>query len=255
MRPNFSTQLHRVLIAFVVILILKVTLSVIAGYRDYLPPNFKSDFLYGRQSYFFGAYQWAFYAHIIAGPLSLILGLALVSDPFRQRFPMWHRKLGKCEVALVLFVLAPSGLWMAYYAQVGRVAVLGFSMLAIATATTMLMGWQTAVNRRFNEHRRWMWRCFLLLSSAVVLRIIGGLVQVTGIGDAWAYPLAAWVSWLVPLAVYETASVLRPRIKRSATIAKRGSVSSQTPKMTSLNDVAHDHQLPLESLLISAHEV
>lgn len=204
MRPTFI-RLQRILVVLIVVLILKVTVSVVAGYRDYFPPNFRSDFLLGRQTYFFGAYQWAFYSHIVAGPVSLILGLVLVSEGFRQRFPSWHRSLGKIEVALVLLILVPSGLWMACYAQTGVVAAIGLASLAIATGTCVAMGRRTAVKRRFVEHRRWMMRCFLLLCSAVILRIIGGLVTVTGIGDVWSYPLATWVSWLIPLATFELA--------------------------------------------------
>lgn len=79
---------------------LKVTLTVVMNYRDYLPPNFESDFLPGRDSYFFGAYQWAFYTHIAAGPLTLILGLFLLSDRMRKQFPRWHRYAGRMQVYL-----------------------------------------------------------------------------------------------------------------------------------------------------------
>src|SRR6188508_2552462 len=93
----YSVSLRRLLSLLVAILILKVTLSVILGYVNYLPPNFRSDFLIGREAYFFGAYQWAFYTHIVVGPVTLLLGLILVSDRFRMRFPRWHRTLGKVQ--------------------------------------------------------------------------------------------------------------------------------------------------------------
>src|SRR5581483_8443533 len=115
---------------------------------------------------------------------------------FRLRFPQWHRTLGKTQILLVLLLLTPSGLWMAYYAETGAIAAVGFSLLAIATGLCALFGWRSAVNRRFAEHRRWMWRCFLLLCSAVVIRLIGGLTLVTGYGGDWSYPLVAWASWL-----------------------------------------------------------
>jgi hypothetical protein len=197
-------------------LILKVTLNVMLEYCNYFPPDFESDFLRGRQSYFFGMYQWAFYTHIAAGPVSLILGLILVSEQFRRRFPKWHRSLGKTQGALVLLLLAPSGLWMAYSAETGVVAALGFSALAILTGTCVLMGWRSAVKKRFADHRRWMWRCFLLLCSAVILRIFGGLATVTNVGVDWSYPLAAWASWLLPLTVFELGRAINRRFRRCA---------------------------------------
>src|SRR5690242_8020425 len=113
MQMSRSTKLQRVLTLLAGLLILKVTVSVVVGYRDYFPPNFASDFLRGRQSYFSGAYQWAFYTHIASGPVTLVLGLILISEQFRMQFPRWHQLLGKTQIVLVLFLLAPSGLWMA----------------------------------------------------------------------------------------------------------------------------------------------
>ena len=203
MRWLMSLTLGRVVAYAAAALALKVTLSIVLGYREYFPPNFRADFLLGRESYFFGAYRWAFYAHIVAGPVALLAGLALVSERFRRRRPAVHRSLGKLQIALVTLVVAPSGAWMAWYAQSGGVAGLGFFLLAVATAGCAVMGWRSAAGRRFVEHRRWMWRCFLLLCSAVVVRLVGGLATVTGVDADWVYPLTAWVSWLGPLAAYE----------------------------------------------------
>ena len=206
-----ATGLLRVLRLLACVLILKVTLSVVLGYRDYLPPDFASDFLRGRQAYFFGPYQWAFYSHIAAGPVTILLGLILISEQFRTRYRKWHRVLGKTQVLLVLFALVPSGLWMAPYAETGAIAAAGFFTLSLATGVCVLVGWRMAVQRRFTEHRRWMSRCFLLLCSAVVLRLFGGLVTVMGVGAAGSYPLAAWASWLAPLVVFELIGATRDR--------------------------------------------
>lgn len=194
---------QRFLAIALALLILKVTASIVLGYRDYLPPNFAADFLRDREAYFWGAYAWAFYAHIIAGPITLVCGLLLVVDRFRIRFPRGHRTLGKLQIALVLLVLAPSGLWMARYALLGPAAGSGFAVLALLTGAFALQGWRTALQRRFADHRVWMWRCYLLLCSAVVLRLVGGLATVSTLDANWLYPAAAWASWLVPLAVFE----------------------------------------------------
>jgi hypothetical protein len=203
MRPHRSILRDRLLALLAGALILKVAASVISNYHNYLPPDFASDFLRGREGHFWGAYQWAFYTHILSGPVSLILGLILVGDVFRARFPAWHRRFGRLQVACVLLLVTPSGLWMAYYAAAGPIAAVGLAALAIATATCASLGARSAVTRRFADHRRWMWRCYLLLCSAVVLRLIGGLATVTGMDAPWVDPLATWMSWLVPLAAFE----------------------------------------------------
>jgi hypothetical protein len=184
-------------------LVLKVTAEVVANYRNYLPPNFNADFLRGREAYFHGRYQWAFYAHIASGPVTLLAGLLLLSDRFRLRFPAWHRRLGRMQAVLVLLLIVPSGLWMAAYAAPGPAAGVGFALLSIATGTCMAFGWRRAVQRRFAEHRRWMWRTYLLLCSAVMLRVLGGLGSTLAVSAAWYDPLASWLSWVLPIAVYE----------------------------------------------------
>ncbi|HEX7377683.1 MAG TPA: DUF2306 domain-containing protein [Pirellulales bacterium] len=201
-----NDRFHRWMIAIkllTAVLIVKVTLTVAWGYRNYWPPNFNSDFLHGREGYFAGAYQWAFYAHIASGPITLLLGLVLLNDRFRLRFLRWHRVLGRIQIATILLLVTPGGLWMAYYAQSGPVAAASFALLAVLTGACAALGWKAAVERRFAVHRRWMWRGYVLLCSAVVLRLLGGLATVSGVQAAWFDPLAAWMCWLVPLAALE----------------------------------------------------
>lgn len=199
----------RVVQVLACLLVLRTTAFVLFSFRDYFPPNFRSDFLLGRSAYFFGPYQWAFYAHILSGPFTLVCGLILISDFVRRRFPAWHRRLGRVQVAVVLLLVAPSGLWMAWHASTGAVAAAGFATLAVVTAVCAANGWRAAVHRRFDTHRRWMLRCYVLLCSAVVLRVIGGLSET--LGAEWTYPFAAWISWLAPLAVLESLWFILPR--------------------------------------------
>lgn len=211
---NSHSTIFRVLTLLVGLLILKVTGAVVLGFQNYFPPNFGSDFLNGREAYFFGSYRWAFYPHIASGPCSLILGMILISERFRRRFPRWHRLLGRIQVACVLLLVTPSGLWMAFYAVAGPVAGVSLAALALLTGMCVVLGWRSAVNRHFAEHRRWMWRTFLLLCSAVVLRLFGGLATVMGVSATWFDPLATWMSWLLPLLVFELIQWTRWRTRR-----------------------------------------
>ena len=217
MQRTSAFTLPRVLTILAALVIWKVTLSVVIEYRHYFPPNFASDFLRGRELYFWGAYRWAFFTHLISGPASLILGTMLASELFRRTVPTWHRLLGRMQVACVLLLVAPSGLWMAYYAATGTVAAAGLGSLGIATAVCVVLGWRSAVRRRLANHRRWMWRTFILLCSAVVIRMIGGLATVAHIDAPWLYPLSTWTSWLVPLLIFEISQLLNPPIEHVAT--------------------------------------
>jgi hypothetical protein len=214
--PEPSTARGRILAILTGVLVLKVTASVVSNYPGYFPPDFATEFLRGREPHFTGAYRWAFYTHILSGPVALVLGLALMAERSRGRFPRIHRAFGRIQVACVLLLVTPSGLWMARYAAAGPIAAAGLAALAIATAACASLGAWSAMTGRFMDHRRWMWRCYLLLCSAVVLRLIGGLGTVTGVAAPWIDPLATWLSWLTPLAVFESREWSRRRPQLAA---------------------------------------
>lgn len=203
MPTNISISwLARLLLWLLGLLVLKVVLFVVLSYHDYLPPNFSSDFLAGREEYFFGSYQWAFNTHIFSGPLSLVLGLLLSSEALRRRAPRWHRILGRVQFVCVLFFVVPSGFVMAWRAD-SLVAQVGFAALAIVTGATVMLGLIRALQRRYASHQAWMQRCLCCLGSAVVIRISGGITTVAELDAAWIYPTMAWLSWLGPLGVLE----------------------------------------------------
>lgn len=221
MGNNSPRQLRTCLTAFAGLLVLKVTVSIVLNYVDYYPADFNSDFLRGRERYFSGWYQWAFYTHIASGPVSLVLGTFLVGERFRRRFPAWHRRLGRFQVLCILFLVAPSGLWMAFYASAGPIGGAGLAALAVATGSCAALGWRSAVKRRFADHRRWMWRTYLLLCSAVVLRMIGGLATVTGLAATWIDPWSIWISWLTPITIFEWIELGKKQEGRPAVLSSR----------------------------------
>jgi hypothetical protein len=215
-----ASVLPHILTILAALLVIKVTVSVVIEYRHYFPPDFRSDFLQGREAYFWNGYHWAFFAHLASGPVSLVLGTLLISERFRKGTASWHRRLGRVQGIGILLLVVPSGLWMAWYAATGAVAAAGLGSLAIATAVCVTLGWRAAVLRRFADHQRWMLRTYVLLCSAVVIRMIGGLATVAQFDAAWLYPISAWASWLVPLAILEAMQSLslRGRPARVASI-------------------------------------
>lgn len=202
MATPLSRRMHSLLTVVVALLIVRVTVEVVMGYVNYFPPNFSSDFLHGRQATF-DRYRWSFYPHIISGPFALFGGLVLMSDRFRMRFPLWHRWIGRVHVVNVLLMILPSGFVMGFDAAAGWPATVSFIFLTLATAVSTAMGWRTAVQRRFANHRRWMQRSYVLLCSAIVLRILGGLGTMFEVSWLWYDSVITWASWVLPLVVYE----------------------------------------------------
>jgi uncharacterized membrane protein len=199
-----NRNLTMVLRWLVVLLILRVLVSILANYPDYFPPNFDSLFLQGREATFTATYQAAFYVHIFSGPVVLFNGLILLSETFRRRHRGWHRRLGWVQVVVLLMFVLPSSAVMSRHAFGGWPAGLSFSLLSAATATCAIVGVVHARHRRFDRHRCWMLRCYVLICSAVTLRLISGTAGLIGVSSPEnAYIVAAWSSWLFPLAAYE----------------------------------------------------
>ncbi|MBX9623650.1 MAG: DUF2306 domain-containing protein [Gemmataceae bacterium] len=207
---------HRILTAalrwLAVALVLRVLAAILLNYPDYFPPNFGSLFLQGREATFTGLYRVAFYAHIVSGPVVLLGGLVLLSGYVRRRYGALHRRLGRVQVAVLLAVMLPSGVVMARDAFGGWPAGLSFLALSAATAGCAVAGVVEARRHRFDRHPRWMLRTYVLICSAVALRLISGAAGLVGVtSPEAAYAVAAWASWLVPLAAYEVAERLPAR--------------------------------------------
>jgi uncharacterized membrane protein len=186
------------------VLILRVLVAILVNYPDYFPPDFESLFLQGREATFTGAYPIAFYIHIFSGPIVLLNGLILLSETIRRRHRAWHRFLGRVQVAVLLALVLPTSVVMSRHAFAGWPAGLSFLLLTAATAVCAIAGVVYARRRRYDQHRRWMLRCYVLICSAVALRLISGAASLAGVpSPEGAYIIAAWTSWLLPLAALE----------------------------------------------------
>jgi len=189
-----------------VVLILRVLAEILANYPDYFPPNFDSLFLQGRETTFTGVYRPAFYIHIFSGPVVLLCGLVLLGERVRRRHGGLHRFLGRIQVAMLLLFVLPSSVVMSQHAFGGWPAGLSFLVLAATTAICAVTGVVYARRRCYDQHRCWMLRSYVLICSAVVLRLLSGAAGLVGVpSPEEAYVVAAWSSWLIPLAVYEIA--------------------------------------------------
>jgi uncharacterized membrane protein len=136
----------------------------------------------------------------------LFNGLILLNEYVRRRHGGLHRVLGRVQVGLLLLFVLPTSVVMSRHAFGGWPAGLSFLLLSAATAGCAVAGVVQARRRRYDRHRQWMLRCYVLICSAVALRLISGAAGLAGVpSPERAYVAAAWSSWLVPLAAYEIA--------------------------------------------------
>lgn len=196
----------------VMALAVKVWVSIVLEYRLYFPADFSAAFLIGREAVFVGLYRTAFYAHIVVGPVTLLLAAWLMlggKQSTSRRIN--HRRLGRIQGVLVLGVLVPSGLVMAWDAHTGPIAGWGFGLQSIATGATMLAAIRFAMVGDIFKHRRWATNCFLCLIAPVILRVLMGASITFGFESDGFYQFNAWASWMVPITIHELGRVAPQR--------------------------------------------
>lgn len=149
-------------------------------------------------------WRFAFYVHIAGGMLSIASGPFQFINTIRKRFPAFHRHLGKVYAASILLIGAPTGLYMAFFANGGWPASIGFVLMALLWFHTTLMGIQTIRKGNIASHKRWMTRSFALTFSAVTLRLwVPVLSLYSELSPLSVVIITAWISWLFNLLFVE----------------------------------------------------
>lgn len=154
------------------------------------------------------------------GVLTVHAGFALVAltiGPFqflkglRARRPHLHRWMGRTYV-LACLVAGAAGLVLAFGATTGPVSTAGFGLLALLWLYTTTKAWTSAMNRRFDDHRRWMIRSFALTFAAVTLRLYLPFAFFSPFGYDDTYRAISFLCWVPNLAFAEVSLRARPRI-------------------------------------------
>ena len=100
---------------------------------------------------------------LMVGPFQFIAAL-------RARRPVLHRWMGRAYV-LCCLIAGVAGFVLALGSTTGPVSTAGFGILAMLWLVTTTKAWTSAMDRRFDDHRRWMIRSFALTFAAVTLRL------------------------------------------------------------------------------------
>jgi Predicted membrane protein (DUF2306) len=156
-------------------------------------------------------------AHVAGAMVATIIGpFQFLPKIITNRYLGLHRWLGRVYLLGVL-IGGLGGLYMAFLAQGGFAARLGFVTLAILWVTGASMAYWRIRHRDIQSHRQWMVRTYALTFAAVTLRVWLVIFQVTGVDFAEGYVAVAWLSWVPNLIVVEwIVNRIRPRQGRLA---------------------------------------
>lgn len=179
-------------------LMLKITL-------EYIPFDPNVSFLMIKQTEVQDRPEYLpfFYTHVYISIFVLLSGfLAILRKDFGMK--NFHKNVGKVYIFLILIFAAPSGIYMGYFANGSFLSKISFIILGSLWWFTTYKAYQSARQKKFKEHKQWMWRSFALTLSALTLRIWKVIiVYLFHPNPMDVYQIIAWLGWIPNILLIE----------------------------------------------------
>ena len=172
-------------------------LSLLLIYNTLLYFSFSKDFDFIEERGLLfrnGLYNACFYIHITAGMLCIGTALIQFSRYILKKSKAIHRFSGKIYVFVVLFLGAPTGLYMSFFAKGSFWERALFMFMAGWWFVTTLYGLSTIHKRNVLAHKIWMMRSYAMAMTAVTFRVYHILFFLLGWGHLENYELSLWIS-------------------------------------------------------------
>ncbi len=179
-------------------LMLKITL-------EYIPLKSDVSFLMIKQTEVSERpeYLCFFYTHVYTSIFVLLSGFLVI---LRKDFGVrnFHKNAGKIYIFLILLFAAPSGIYMGIFANGGFLSKLSFVILGCLWWFSTYKAFNLAQQKKFKQHKQWMWRSFALTLSAITLRIWKVIiVYLFHPNPMDVYQIIAWLGWVPNLLLIE----------------------------------------------------
>jgi uncharacterized membrane protein len=179
------------------------------------------DFLLTKQSVLHvDTWRISFYTHISTSLVVMLAGVIQFSGSVLKRFPGLHRAAGKLYIILILFVSAPSGLVMSFYANGGFWPRCSFVIVSILWWIFTWLAYRAIRRHDISQHIAWMVRSYALTLTAISLRLyVLVLPSFILLHPREMYTLVAWLSWVPNLVLAEW--VVRKKIFGSTLVSQQ----------------------------------
>jgi Predicted membrane protein (DUF2306) len=159
--------------------------------------SFSKDFSFiEERSFLFEnkVYNTCFYIHITAGAFCILTALIQFSRYLLKKSKALHRISGKIYVFAVLFLGAPTGLYMSFFAKGSFWERSLFMFMAGWWFITTLYGLSTIHKRNIIAHKVWMIRSYAMAMTAVTFRVYHIVFYLLDWGHLENYELSLWIS-------------------------------------------------------------
>lgn len=172
---------------------------------EYIPLNKEVSFLMIKQTEVTGRpeYLYFFYTHVYTSIFVLLTGfLAILRKDFGVRD--FHKNAGKIYIFLILLLAAPSGIYMGIFVNGGWSSKISFVILGCLWWFSTLKAYHYARQKKFKQHKQWMWRSFALTISAITLRMWKVIiVYLFHPNPMDVYQIIAWLGWVPNILLIE----------------------------------------------------
>lgn len=139
-------------------------------------------------------YNTCFYIHIFAGAICILTSLVQFSRFILKKLRPIHRWSGKLYVMVVLFLGAPTGLYMSFFAKGSFWERILFMFMAAAWFVTTLYGLSTIQKKNVLAHKIWMIRSYAMAMTAVTFRVYHIIFYILDWDHLENYELSLWIS-------------------------------------------------------------
>lgn len=166
-----------------------------------------------------GIWLCAFYVHLLFGAIATLVAIPLFFSkliPFKAAL---HKHLGKVYIGSILFVSGPTGLYLAFFAEGGQFATIGFILMSVAWMIPTYMAFQRIIQGDIQGHYNWIIRSYCMTLSGVTLRLL------TPIGSRYFefdyetnFILSAYIPWVFHLLLGELLVLLNKKRFHQLTI-------------------------------------
>ena len=172
---------------------------------EYIPVKSDVSFLMIKQTEVIShpEYLSFFYIHVYSSILVLLTGfLAIIRVKFNKI--KIHQYAGKAYVFVILFLAAPTGIYMGFFANGGFFSKISFVILGIFWWFSTFKAYQLIRQKNYKAHQQWMWRSFALTLSAITLRLWKWIiVYFFHPSPMDVYQIVAWLGWIPNILLIE----------------------------------------------------
>jgi hypothetical protein len=162
----------------------------------------------------------AFYLHLLFGAIVTLIAIPLFFSkliPFKAKL---HKRLGKIYIGSILFVSGPTGLYLAFFAEGGQFATIGFILMSMAWMIPTYIAFQRIIKGDIQGHYNWMIRSYAMTLSGVTLRLITPIASRKFDFDyETTFIIGAYIPWIFNLVVGEILVILNKKRFKTLNIA------------------------------------